>query len=511
METAGSPSPPVSWATWLALTAILALALAIRVIGLDYSLWYDEIASTRFAATPLRLLWSSWMVRETNPPLYYTLLGGWAALFGDHDAALRSLSVVIGMIGVGLGFLLGRHVGGARAGLLTAGLLAVSAQNILYSQQVRGYILAYAGAMTAILGALLFLEARRPGASVPRRWALLLYITGAGVAVYAHTTLVILPALISLFVLTRLLLLPGSRAWRPAGEWVATNALLLLLWAWWARITVLQAQTRAPIGWIDAPSVKYAVRMTLESYLPWQIGPAQYAVAALAVAAAARATWRWRDRPDHLLFPFLAVGLPIVLYLLSLKVPMFLNRTVYWGSGPFLVTVAAAITDLRPRWMSFGAAGIVLAASVAGWAAWFPQREIEPWRGIVAAIERQQPGATVLVDGKGPTLALERYCQRPRCTLSIVGQASPATDTWASGFAVPGMTDAHAGPDLLAQHHALVAIRWMALDPIATASAGATRAPLAIPSGHEDNVAATLWTGPPSSAKQNLQITTGIR
>ena len=472
------------------LALILAAVAAPRFAGLRYSLWNDEVASTQFAGAPLHLLWSDWMIRETNPPLYYTLLHGWVSVFGGGDVALRLMSVLIGCVGIVLLFALGRRVGGTWTGVVAAVLVGLSAQNILYSQQVRAYILAYAGAVAAMLAAIAFLAAAR-GAGSGRGRALSLYVLGATVAIYSHTTLILLPALIGAFVLARLLL-ASTRRWRPAAEWLAVNAMLLLLWSWWARITVLQAQTRRTIGWIDTPSLPYAVRMTLESYVPWQIGPAQYVVAALAIMAAGGGAWRWRRQPDHLLLPFLAAALPVLLYLLSLKVPMFLDRTVYWGSAPFLVTVAAGIAGLPPRW-SVGAALIGAVASATGWAAWFPRREIERWQGTVAAIERQHPGATVVVSGKGPTLALKRYCQAPRCTLSITGLASPGTDTWASGFAVPGMAGEHAAPALLKQRGAIVAVRWMTLEPMAVPPAGSSPQPLAIPAGAGDNLAATLW------------------
>ena len=464
----------------LALVAILLLAVALRVIGIDYALWNDEVASTKFAAAPVHLLWSDWMVRETNPPLYYTLLEGWWAIFGGSDVALRMMSVVFGCVGVVLVFLLGRHVGGLRAAIIAGALVAASAQNIMYSQQVRGYILGYAAAAAAILAALTLLARVQSGADGKRGGVLIGYAAAVTVALYAHTTFILLPALVGVFVLGRLLVM-RERGWRPVLEWIGTNAVVLLLWAWWAHITLLQAQSRATIGWINTPSLPYAVRMSLESYVPWQFGPLQLVVAALAIAAAGFATWRWRNQPNLLLLPFLAVAAPVLLYLISLKVPVFLNRTVYWASAPFLVTVAAGIAALRRPWAG-GAVAIAAVASIAGLLAWYPTREIEPWRAIVAAIQRQEPGATVLVAGKGPALALRRYCRWPSCTLRIVGLSSPSTDTWASGFAVPDMIDPSAAPALTRRGNVVV-VRWMSQDPIALMGASNEATTLPVPAG----------------------------
>ncbi|WP_425228651.1 glycosyltransferase family 39 protein [Sphingomonas sp.] len=469
------------------LVLVVALALALRLAGLHYSLWNDEVASTQFAAAPVHLLWSNWMVRETNPPLYYTLLHGWIALFGDADATLRLMSVLFGCIGVAAVYLLGRRAGGARAGLLSALLVALSAQHVMYSQQVRGYVLGHAAAVAAILAVVVFLAPDAP----QRRGRLLLgYAAACTVALYAHTTFFLLPAVLNAYVLP---LLAMRRQWRAAGAWIAANAAVLLLWAWWAHLTLVQAGTRRTIGWIGPPSLPYAVRMTMESYLPWQLGPVQFAVALVMVAAAGTAARRWRRRAELLLLPFLAIATPALLFVLSQRVPMFLDRTVYWSSAPFLVTVAAGLAGLRPRPLMIAGVAAAVLATAAGWLVWYPTREIEPWRAIVASIERQAPGAAVLVSGKQPALDLLRYCRAPRCSLSIVGLPSAQADAWASGFAVPGMISPDAANRLLARSGRLVAVRWMGQDPARVVRPRLRPVPLALPVGDRTSVEAALW------------------
>lgn len=483
---------PVARSTWLALGAIVVLALSIRFATADYSLWYDEIASTRFAATPPRLLWSDWMIRETNPPLYYTLLGGWTALVGGDDRSLRALSILIGSVGIFFAFLLGRRVGGARAGLIAAALLALSQQHVLYSEQIRGYVLAHTAALGAVLAAMAFLEAACRNQASARRRALAGYGAACIVALYSHTTLVLLPVLTSIFVLACLAgHWPRNRA--PAVEWIGANAVVALTWLWWAHITLVQAHARATIGWIGVPSVPYAARMTLESYLPWSIGWLQWPVALLAVAAAGLAIWSWRSRPERWLLPFLAIATPALLYLLSLRTPVFLNRTVYWSSAPFLVTVAGGIAAIRPPLPFLAALAAAVAANAAGLVGWLPVREIEPWRAATAAIQRDYPGATVLVRGKGPLLAMQRYCRAPTCTLTIRGVPAPSTDSWASGFAVRGSIGEDAAAALLRRPGRIVAVRWLNQDPVAAPPPGAHADPLPgiAPAGNA--ITAVLW------------------
>lgn len=461
---------------WLPLLAILAVALAVRVVGLRYSLWYDEIASVKFAETPLGLLWSGWMVRETNPPLYYSLLRGWIALFGDDDAAVRSLSVVIGIAGVALAFLVGRTLAGVRAGLVAATLLAVSAQHVLYSQQVRGYVLAHAAALAAMLGTLLFLRAWvGAGTAGERRRGLALYAGACTVALYSHTMMVLLPVLANLYVLGRFLLARrgGRLGWAGAAEWVAANAVVVALWAWWGSITFAQAGA-GNISWIAPPSLPYSVRMTLESYVPWDFGAAQFAAAALAAALAGWGAWRARAC-DGALLALIAAGAPVLLFLLSREVPVFLPRTVYFAAGAFVVLAGVGVAALPSRAARLGAGAALVAAQLAGLAAWWPQREIEPWRALVRDVAAADPQATVVALGKGPAFAVARYCEPPACRLRVRTVPFAGTDRWASGFAAAGPLAERDAPGLLRRDGRATAIRWVDLDAARALSGSGTR------------------------------------
>ena len=106
------------------LGAILLAAAALRIATADYALWFDEFASLVFAHQPLDHLWSGWMARESNPPLYYTLLKGWIALVGEGDVALRLLSILIGLAGIATAWSIARRLGGRSAAILVALWLA---------------------------------------------------------------------------------------------------------------------------------------------------------------------------------------------------------------------------------------------------------------------------------------------------------------------------------------------------------------------------------------------------
>jgi len=86
---------------WLTLAVIIAVGALLRFWNLGGpSLWIDEISSISFARVPSGLLWSDWMVYETNPPLYYFLLSFWIDVFGESEFAVRAMSVMFGLAAI---------------------------------------------------------------------------------------------------------------------------------------------------------------------------------------------------------------------------------------------------------------------------------------------------------------------------------------------------------------------------------------------------------------------------
>lgn len=428
MRAEGAAPAPRAW-PWL--LAILAVAIAARLIDVGYSLWTDEIASLKFAERPLALLWSDWMVRETNPPLFYTMLKGWQALFGPADLAARMLTVLIGLAGVPLVYLVAREAGGVRAGLVAAALLAVSQQHVLYSHQVRGYILLHAAALAAIWAAQLFLAAagdpaRRRVAAVP------LYILACIVATYAHTTGVLVPIAISLFVVGWLLW--RRRPLRLVLIWAAANLVVLIAWAWWGRISYLQAMAPKTISWIEPTTLPVAIKASVQTLVPWQIGWGRLIALPLTIIAFAAGCWRLRGTAG-LLLPAVVLLAGVLLMAMSLVTPVFLPRTIFWASGPFVAVVAIGICGIADRRLFAAALAIALALSAWGLIAWSHRPDLG-WRTAVEAVRARDPDAVVIVQGKGMMFMLRRYCPPDACALRL--RTVPMPETWPADFPVDG-------------------------------------------------------------------------
>jgi hypothetical protein len=125
---------------------LLTTALAAARLGAD-AVWYDEHFTLRIIGaahygplSPAEVLANA-VDDPWQPPLYYALVWGWGRLVGWSDVALRSLSLLVGAIGVAFGYRLGRDARSHAAGVGTALALGLSAFVLSYLHELRPYAL----------------------------------------------------------------------------------------------------------------------------------------------------------------------------------------------------------------------------------------------------------------------------------------------------------------------------------------------------------------------------------
>lgn len=125
---------PVRW-----MLVILLGAFLLRGFNLGgKSLWFDEAFSVNRATQEAmaRLVF----VDRGHPPLHFTALHHWIAVFGSSETVVRLLSGFVSMLSVALIYALGRALLDRRAGLAAAALLALSSLDVWYAQEARMYI-----------------------------------------------------------------------------------------------------------------------------------------------------------------------------------------------------------------------------------------------------------------------------------------------------------------------------------------------------------------------------------
>ena len=391
---------------------ILGIALVLRCAFLSKeSLWLDEVESWWFASDLGRAL----AAERTNPPLYYTLLHFWIGWFGTSEAALRSLSVIPGVLSVGLIYALAKKLFSPGVALVAALYQSVSSFQIYYSQEARTFAWLVFLVLAAGLALWNALQAN-PG----RRRFLYFssYALISAFALYAHFITVFFLAGFGLFVL--------FRRRRQLIPFVASSAVAVLLFLPWlmtllrtaagggqqyrryfflklpqAYFSFLFGDTLIPL---DGEAVTH-LRTTLMQYAPL------LSAAILSVGILLPFVWlawrRWKDRLEYALI--IAVTPVLLAFLVSFKVMVFDERYLI-AAAPFLyMVVAAAVAELLrwrkghvAAWQSWAALSVLglysILLSVSLYNYFFnPRFGREQWREAVAYVESQDLPNTFIV------------------------------------------------------------------------------------------------------------------
>jgi mannosyltransferase len=161
-----SEAPPVLTGRFrtvvvLAVVAVVALGVILRFYT-HSALWLDEALTVDRARLPLSQIAGS-VKHDGAPPLYYYLLHFWMRLFGQSDAATRSLSGLIGVLTLPVAWLAGNRFGGRVVGWTTLVLLASAPFAVYYSTEARMYGLVILLTGCGFLALHRALEAPRPG------------------------------------------------------------------------------------------------------------------------------------------------------------------------------------------------------------------------------------------------------------------------------------------------------------------------------------------------------------
>ena len=344
----------------LGLGVVLIVAAALRVAFIDQSLWFDEYASVFFASQPLSRLWSTWMVRETNPPLFYSVLHIWIDSARRIDAVwLRVIPIAANLATVTVVFNEVRRLYGTRTGLIAASLLAVSAQHIAYALQVRAYSMMGLALAVSFFGLMRVVAARDREGRPSGAWAM--YVAGALAAIYLHTTAVLWPliASLSLIVVDRRFVPLRGAAWRTLA---AADLLILLGASWWLYVTYLQiASPNGNLAWMMAADLRTSISVFARSiFLVREIYGVQLAMPVMLLGLAVLGIVRtWTSPATRLTMVCLALS-AIVYLVANLKQPIVVERAIVWMSVFPVVLVAAGIGSLRWRTAVVALTGLAL-------------------------------------------------------------------------------------------------------------------------------------------------------
>lgn len=120
------------------LFSILLLALFLRLITLNQSLWLDEAAQVIESSRPF---WQQFdIAADFHPPFYHLFLHFWL-LGGSSEVWIRLPSVIFSLGSIVMTYLIGTRLANKRTGVLASLFLTVSSYHVWYSQEARPYML----------------------------------------------------------------------------------------------------------------------------------------------------------------------------------------------------------------------------------------------------------------------------------------------------------------------------------------------------------------------------------
>jgi mannosyltransferase len=386
---------------WVLLAAILLVAAVLRFYQLGTeSLWMDEAWSIRESGESI----SQIVAHSNQPPLYFLILRFWIRLWGTGESAIRSLSAVIGVAAVGVTFLTGSALFGRRAALVAALLSAISAFQIYFSQEARGY------ALLMLLTALSFLFFIRSLRS-DRMSDHIAYLASSLLMGYTH----FFSWFLILAQVAYLLLRPPVGRARRLKHLITFAALFVFLIPQLLLLKGIAASLTGGGFWIATPTLAtIAETMQLFSVSPeWRIG--SYAVTAMFAGLSLWGLFSLRrrsDPPDPSSIPArirsLASRLRLdgpgesLLLVLWLFVPVTvafvesrLLTPIYWhryliGSSPALVLlVAKSLARINRRSIFWVALTAIVLMSSPGLYRYYENDVKEQWREVAALVESE--------------------------------------------------------------------------------------------------------------------------
>ncbi|MFJ2999976.1 MULTISPECIES: glycosyltransferase family 39 protein [Enterobacterales] len=329
---------------------IVIFAAVIRFISLtDKYFWCDEASSVLTSRYDVgALLYHASF--DVHPPLYYLLLHGWMSLFGDSILAVRSLSLVFGVITVALTIKLTRWIAGKRAALLAGWLVAIMPMAVRYSQEARMYALM--GMLTIAATMALMMWLKKPD----NRRYLFAYALLVTLSFYTHyfTIFALFSHWIVLLALSFQRDEPVNYLKQPA--WWLANLAIGLAYIPWLLVLfdllthIAELRVGGDVGWI--PQVE------------WSDLPAMYwrffagndgrgypgIIFWLLPLCFAGLSYLWlRGRQSDRKYPLLllcSVFLPVtLLFIISLRTPLFVDRYLFFASLGIPIILAILITE----------------------------------------------------------------------------------------------------------------------------------------------------------------------
>ena len=492
-------------APWLViLITLVGGVLRILLLG-QKGMWLDETFSVWLANHPVPEM-LHWIVTiDQHPPLYYLLLRPWMALRGDSPQAVRMLSVFFGTITIPMIYLIGKRMSGALLGLAASLILAVSPFHIRFAQETRMYTMLTFNASVAIYALLRLLTDSRAAKPIGRQfidyirawlkpqpverdrgvsfsykditthqsgwrgwisrhrflpvqaietdlaWTVFILFTAA--TMLTHNTAILFPIATNIFVIGLMIAPRGKKSASTPGlgapslrNWIIAQIGILILWSPWSVAFVRQVSRVYQEFWLPAPTWETIIQ-AMKSFLnQTTIGeiPLMQGIWIMYALALGLGLLYFRKRLSLFLFLAALFAIPFLGELMvSIRRPIFYDKTLIWTTIPLFLILAAGISQLRYRLLVFTMVGVFGTINLMSAGDYFRFYQKEDWAtpaGYVANFAEE--GDLVLFNASWVQIPFDYYFEsyEKLYKIEVVKHGVPE-DMFASGILERIMTE----------------------------------------------------------------------
>jgi 4-amino-4-deoxy-L-arabinose transferase-like glycosyltransferase len=382
-----------------AVAALMVLGTVLRFYGLGHQgFWYDEADTALLVHFSLGKMLGLVPQTESTPPLYYLAAWVWVRVFGHHEAGLRSLSAVAGVLVIPVAYAAAARMISRRAGVIAAALTACSPLLIWYSQEARAY------SLLALLTAVSLLAFAYARAQPTGRW-MTMWTVASALAITTHYY-----ALVAVVPQAAWLLLrhPRDRRVQIGVGVVAVCGLALL------PLAITQNGTKRDV-WIAHSPIGIRLRQIIPQFLIGTNAPhrmvVKYVAMALAIVALGLLAFRATaaERRGGLVAAGLAVaGFVLALLFVGLGFDDLITRNIITLWLPAAMVVAAGLAARRALLLGGAVAVLLCAIGVFATVGIATERSMQrpDWRYVARALA---PATPMVPGGPGRAILVQHY------------------------------------------------------------------------------------------------------
>ena len=381
---------------------VLVVALILRLIALNQSLWLDEAINVNVARSlSFKSLIFNYSLGDFHPPLYHLILRTWILFFGSSEISVRIPSVLLGIGTVFVTYLIGKKLFENKTALIATMLIATSPLSIYYSQEARMYMLA---AFLATLSCYFFVSIIKKDTLIS--W--FGFVASTTLMLYSdYLPYLLIPLYILFLLINKKLITKGTlRAFIPA-----FIAIFILIIPWLIilpkQFAVGLSAAAASPAWaqvVGTPSVK-SLAVTFVKFTIGRISHDNDLIYALLFTPAAIFTififllsfFRLSRLRSFLWYWFLG---PIVLaFLLGFFVPVFAYFRFIFVLGAFYLIWAMAINTINWTPLVRSLLALTLTINLISATIYFANSKFqrENWRGATLYVHQNSTPKTVVL------------------------------------------------------------------------------------------------------------------